>query len=522
MASRPRAQHRPFSSFGWSLTGALLIALSLPPLGFYPLAWVGLVPLLVRWSIRTPSLSYVRELYALLLTTSCCVGFWVLFNPDASQAAQSGLSLFLVPLPLVVAFTLSGLVKDRHGIRLGLLALITNVVAAEYLLLRSELSIPWLLLGHTQVGAVEFIQMADIGGVTLLSAWVLLLNAAAFLVLPQSTKPGERYGERGISVAFFTVLIALPVAYGAVRTAQADVPDGYARVGIVQPGLLPTEWAERSTSDKVDYLASLSNNLLQRWTTLDSTASVAPAEGVGLILWPQASIASVPENQGTQGLYAQIQRWTEQRGVSLLAGATTTEPSSQPFMSPDSRESALLFRPDRSRMRYVQGTSGSRGAAQMALHDGDIQIGTAFGSESLRGDRLRQTTADGADLIVALSHDSRWGRSAGLYQNLHFTRLRAIESRRAVVMATVGGVSALIRPSGAIEEIAGLMEQGSTTVDVPTHEAETFYVRYGDWLGLGALLFGLVFHAVLYLLSAFVPEVFHKKVPGPRRRPAFR
>ena len=84
-----KPQHPPFSSFGWSLSGALLIALSLPPLGVYPLAWVGLVPLIARWALRRPSLDYVRELYALLLTTSCCVGFWLLFNPSASTAAAS-------------------------------------------------------------------------------------------------------------------------------------------------------------------------------------------------------------------------------------------------------------------------------------------------------------------------------------------------------------------------------------------------------------------------------------------------
>ena len=522
MAARPRVKERPFSSFGWSLTGALLIALSLPPLGFYPLAWVGLVPLLVRWSIRPPSLAYARELYALLLTTSCCVGFWVLFNPDASQAAQSGLSLFLVPLPLVAAFVLGGIIKERYGLRLGLLGLITHVLAAEFLLLRSEASIPWLLLGHTQVGAVEFIQMADLGGVTLLTAWVLLLNAAAFLVLPQSAKPGERYGERGISVAFFTALIALPVAYGAVRTVQADVPQGHVRVGIVQPGMLPTEWAKQTPGDKVDYLASLSDNLLRRWTGLDTTASVQSAEGVGLLLWPQSSIASLPTDEATQQFYGQLQEWSEQRGVSLLAGATTTTSSDIPFSKASSEESALLFRPDRPMVRYTQGNGGERGAAPLTLRDSEVRIGTAFGSESLHGDRLRQTAADGADLIVALSHDGRWGRSAGLYQNLQFTRLRAIESRRGVVMATVGGVSALIRPSGAIEEIAGLMEQGTTTIEVPTHEASTFYVRYGDWLGRGALLFGLAFHAILFLLSHFVPEVIHgKKAHAPRRRPAF-
>ena len=192
----PKRPQPPFSSFGWSLSGALLIALSLPPLGVYPLAWVGLVPRSARGARRRPSLDYVRERYALLLTTSCCVGFWMLFNPDAATAALGGITLFLVPIPLVAAFAISNVVRERLGLAAGLVALSLNVLAAEFLTLKMGISVPWLVLGYTQADAVEFIQMADLGGVLLLSLWVLLLNYTAFLALPRTDKPGDRYGER--------------------------------------------------------------------------------------------------------------------------------------------------------------------------------------------------------------------------------------------------------------------------------------------------------------------------------------
>ena len=527
MAARPRPPSLPFSSFGWSFTGALLLALSLPPLGAYPLAWVGLVPLIARWSLRQPSVDYARELYALLLTTSCCVGFWLLFNPDAGTAALGGLSLFLVPIPLTVAFVIANLVKDRAGLHAGLVALTLNVLAAEFVTLTTNLSVPWLLLGHTQVEAVEFIQMADLGGVLLLSLWVILLNLAAFLALPRAGRPGERYGERGVSIAVFTALLALPIAYGSIRTAQSDVPAGFTRVGIIQPGIPPGEWDHQGAAAKVDYLASLSDDMLERWAPRSADTLAPPSRThsrgeLGLLIWPQSSLPYMGTDDGERQLYGRLQRWTSQRNVALLAGATTgTEAAdrTQGVPNPDElANSALLIRPDTRILRYDQmrrvpfaDVEAATGSSRTLLSTGKADIATAVGFESMFGDHMRRFTLEGANLIVVLSRNDLWGRSAGLYQHLQFTRLRAIESRRAVVLSTVSGVSAMILPGGGIEEIAGWMDQEVSAIEVPTFRGETFYVRHGDWVGRWALGLALAFNLGLIGMSVFLPEVLPKK-----------
>jgi len=537
MAARKAPSPLPFSSFGWSLTGALLIALSLPPLGLYPLAWVGLVPLLSRWSVREPSVDYTRELYALLLTTSCCVGFWLLFNPDPSMAAMGGVSLFLVPIPLTLAFLLAGIVKQKAGLIPGLIALALNILATEWLTLTFSVSIPWLVLGHTQVEGTEFIQIADLGGVLLLSAWVLALNGTAFMALPRSSRPGDNYGERGASIAIFTALVALPVAYGSIRTAQSDVPAGYTRVGIVQPGVPPGEWDAQDAVTKVDYLAHLSDELLERWrpTQLDSVSGAATTvfatrgeREVGLLIWPQTSLPFMGTEAGERQLYDRLSRWTSRRGVSLLTGASTgtarVDRSEGQPRADDLANSAVLFRPERPIVRYdqmrrvrVADVRAAAGSQRVVLDAGGAKIGTAVGFESLFGDHLRRFTADGANLIVVLSRNDIWGRTAGLYQHLQFTRLRAIESRRAVVLSTVSGVSALIQPSGTIEEIAGWMDQDVEPIEVPTFRGETFYVRHGDWVGLWALVLSLVFNAFVCIAALFFPEALAEKDAFGRR-----
>ena len=84
-------------------------------------------------------------------------------------------------------------------------------------------------------------------GVLLLSFWVLLLNVAAFAAVPAAVRArgvlapsvAVRVGESGLAVALFAALVALPAAYGATRSAWSESPAGYARLGIVQPGVTP-------------------------------------------------------------------------------------------------------------------------------------------------------------------------------------------------------------------------------------------------------------------------------------------
>ena len=508
-----------------------MIALSMPPVGLYPLAWVALVPLVVRWSIRKPSVDYARELYALLLTTSCCLGFWLLFNPNPRLAAVGGASLFLTPLPLTAAFMLAGLVRSRFGLGIGLAALVLNILAAELLTLNLGLSVPWLVLGHTQVEALDFIQIADLGGVLLLSLWVLLTNTTAFLAVVKTTpafqmantEASSRYGERGAYAGVFAALIVLPVVYGSVRTAQSDVPSGYTRVGIVQPGVPPGEWDRQDAQARVKDLAGLSDDLLGQWASSasDPTGGLTTpphTSTIGLLIWPQSSLPHMPTQREESRLYQRLADWSARRGVSLLAGAILEGAAGH---DPESAsEAAVLFRPNRAALRYtpmrriaVMDPASRTGNERVLLDAAGVEVATTVGFESVFGDHLRRFTKSGANLIVVLSRNDLWGRSSGLSQHMMFTRLRAIESRRTVVVSTVSGVSAMILPNGRIERATQWRDEGAVAIQAPTFRHETFYVRHGDWVGVGALILAILVNGGALVLASLYPGL----VPRPRR-----
>ena len=511
---------RSLSTFGWSLAGAVLLAASFAPVGVYPVAWVALVPILSRWARRDATWAYARELYAVFLTTSCLAGFWLLFHPVTSQAVQGGVGLFLVPIPLVASFLGAAYARQRWGLSAGLALLAANVVATEYLLLHSPLHAPWLLLGHTQAVAVPFIQMADVGGVLLLSAWVMALNVTVFLALPVAPSlpktwsgrlallRSDRPGLRSLAVATVALLVALPLAYSTARLDAIDGIRSYLRVGIVQPNITPRDWSDPAAKDRVAYLADLSNSAVKSWRGgLDSLGSVRPVslrragsagEPVGLLIWPQGALPHLGSQDRQRALLDRLDRWSERMNVGLLAGAEVLEddagrpvqasvflnPKAPPQVSDRTIHSPLF-----------DGVSGTgAGGRVKPFVFGHTQIASVVGFESLFGEHVQDVTA-GADLLVALTKTDQWGHSPGIYQHLAFTRLRAVETRRSVIVSSVRGVSAVIRPDGSAERVAGWKDQGVVSLDVPMVRETTVYASWGDWVGLLGLGLAVVGNA---------------------------
>jgi apolipoprotein N-acyltransferase len=64
--------------------------------------------------------------------------------------------------------------------------------------------------------------------------------------------------------------------------------------------------------------------------------------------------------------------------------------------------------------------------------------------------------------------------------------MRAAETGRALLQASVSGISAVIDPDGGVHDRTGLFDATVVTATVPTSTGETLYVRFGDWVVLGS------------------------------------
>lgn len=142
------------------------------------------------------------------------------------------------------------------------------------------------------------------------------------------------------------------------------------------------------------------------------------------------------------------------------------------------------------------------------LTDNDVHVAPLICFEDTIGELTRQfvlpnETTPGANLLVDVTNDGWFKRSAGSHQHLTNAIFRCVETRRPMVRASNTGVTCFINQFGRVTE-ALRDDTGSTftegvlagEIKVPTEHELTFYVRHGD-------LFAKLCAAIT-LLSVFV------------------
>jgi len=96
-------------------------------------------------------------------------------------------------------------------------------------------------------------------------------------------------------------------------------------------------------------------------------------------------------------------------------------------------------------------------------------------------DAVRRFTANGAELLVNISNDGWFGRSAAPAQHLMMARVRAVENRRWLLRDTNNGYTVSVDPHGRIT--AALPTDVRAELDAPYdfRDDMTLYARFGDW-----------------------------------------
>ncbi|MGB8654264.1 MAG: apolipoprotein N-acyltransferase, partial [Candidatus Acidiferrales bacterium] len=102
--------------------------------------------------------------------------------------------------------------------------------------------------------------------------------------------------------------------------------------------------------------------------------------------------------------------------------------------------------------------------------------------EAVFPNEVRRFTANGAQLLINLSNDGWFGRSAAPAQHLMMARVRAVENRRWLLRDTNNGYTVSVDPYGRI--VAEMATDIRDQLDAPYDFRSdlTPYVRFGDWL----------------------------------------
>ena len=109
-------------------------------------------------------------------------------------------------------------------------------------------------------------------------------------------------------------------------------------------------------------------------------------------------------------------------------------------------------------------------------------IGSVICFESAFGPLVRDSVRKGAQLVVVSTNNRSYRRSGNSEQHLANSQMRAAETARPVLQASVSGISAVIDPDGAVHDTTGLFEKAIVSTRVATTTGETPFVRFGDWI----------------------------------------
>ncbi|ONG52747.1 apolipoprotein N-acyltransferase [Pseudoroseomonas deserti] len=95
--------------------------------------------------------------------------------------------------------------------------------------------------------------------------------------------------------------------------------------------------------------------------------------------------------------------------------------------------------------------------------------------------------------LVNITNDAWFGFSAGPFQHLAASRLRAVEEGLPLARAAQTGVSALFDARGSLAGQIGLGDMATLALPLPGSLPATIFARFGNW---GAILLGLLALAV--------------------------
>jgi apolipoprotein N-acyltransferase len=538
--------------FGAGLASGLLWWLALPPVGWSVLGIFAPVPLLGLVSL--PRLPGRRPYWSLWAAASVS---WLVYLQGVRLAHPALYAGWLALSIYVAAYTPAFVALTRIAAgRLGWpLPLAAPVIWVALELVRGHFlgGFSGGMLGHTQVKLPWILQMADLGGAYLLSAWVMFVAACLWQAGTQRSGHGTRRWWRYWAAVAGAVLAAC--GYGAWRLGQSPVSDSEGparpRIALIQESIDTVfEYNPRRNSDAFQRYLERTLAACAEHGPLD--AAVWPesmfTENTPELLWTAAASVDVPvELRAGQAAFSRKAGYVMGRletlspGTMLIAGSTTVELDGVGLRD---FNSAIMLSAggavaDRYHKRhlvmfgeYIPLGDWFPWLYWLAGMPGELKAGTVDKAFAVKSWRLAPSVcfesmvphlmrrkidaleAGGTpiDAQVNITNDGWFWGSALLDMHLQAGVLRAVELRRPFLVAANTGLSAWVDSDGRVVAV-GPRRAGATLIATPhSDRRRSPYRTIGDlpwWLCVAATAYvAAAYVAAAYVPAAYVPAAY--------------
>lgn len=521
------------------LTGVLLSA-AWPTWGFAPLAFVGLVPILLLedriaqgGSGKLFWLSFLAFLVWNVATT-----WWVWNSTPAATLAWVLNALFMV-----IVFNVFHLTKKKVcNNPWGNFFLVPYWMAFELLTYWWAAKWPWLNLGNVFSTCHHWVQWYEYTGVAGGTLWVLTVNILLTNVVlffkSRATKPLL------INIGVGLAVLLLPILVGKRIYNHYEAQGEDTEVIVVQQNCDPwNEQFDAAFYDKViqDNI-NLSRPLVTPKTRFIVSSESAIQEGIWLHELDQARalkqlhsyLKEVPQAAFVIGgtTYEFVPRGMENdfpardigdgkhyyycHNSALLIDTINMQHRNKSQLTPAVEaipEWMGFLRSYSLTMGIARGTlKGDPEARVMTF--GDHKIGAAICYESAFGEYVGSFTKRGADLLFVITNDGWWGHTPGYRQHFEFSKLRAIENRRCVARSANTGRSGFINQRGDVLQQTHYWVPDAIRETLKANTKVTFYAKHGDYLSRIAVY--LSFVLLITLVSRVLIDSIRTKKSTPK------
>jgi apolipoprotein N-acyltransferase len=494
LSARAGVEASTITDYGLAILSALLLVLSFPDIDLWPLAWVGLVPLMVVIA-RGPAPRRAFLCGWLVGTAffySSC--YWLTY----SMIHYGGISAWLAYTLLVPGALLVGLFPAAFALvlaqiirRWGSRALI----AAPFLWAALEwarLSITgqlWNAIGYSQAFHPALIQVARWGGVYAVGFLIVTVNASIALVFLKRTSQAAAIA--GLVIVCAAAVVLMSNVGSRARTAASISDQVTAAVVALQPNV---PMSPVNSAAEMEQLTNrhvvMSESALRELKTNDVPR---------LVVWPES-----PMNfayTGDADFRNLVTRFARENHTAIIFNSQEPAPDNGFYNSAlmVNEEGRLVAQYDKIRLmpfgEYVPLPHWLPGSNSVRAIVGDFTPGTKYTLMPLSNERAgvliciesaypwiaRTFTAAGADVLINISNDGYLGPTAVMRQHLANVVFRAVENGRPLLRVTNTGISAYIEPSGEVKDATQSFQPAVRTWTITrSANSETFYTKRGD------------------------------------------
>ena len=507
IVSRAQADTPVITDWVAALGTAVLLILSFPNFDLAPLAWIGLVPLLVVIARRP---SPVRALIlgwtagTIFFYGSC---YWLTY----SMIQYGGLPPVVAYVLLIPGAIVVGLFPGLFSLTLalvirrwGLKALILSPfiwVACEFARLGVTGQL-WNAIGYSQAFHPWLIQAARVGGVYAVGFLIVMVNAAIVFALVGRTARNRAIG--GLTVV---AAIAIVLSLGAdVWLIDNDTSGSHYDLSIValQPNV---PMALVKTNEEI-------GQLLVRHLEMSRRALSAEPAGAEhrLLVWPESPMNFTYASD--RQFQEVVTKFAVDNQTSILFNSQEPAPGGGTYNSAVliNEKGLVISQYDKIRLmpfgEYVPLPRWLPGASLITAIVGDFTPGANYTLMPVASHRAgvficiesaypsiaRSMANAGADVLINISNDGYLGPTAVMRQHLANAVFRAVENDRPVVRVTNSGITALIDHEGRVHDQTKGFEADIRVWQLAEGVVgpRPFYTRKGDvfsmmCLGLTAL-----------------------------------